>query len=488
MAANPGTEPAQATAASQTLISYQGMLTDPSGNPINDTLPMEFALYDAASEGNLKWGPEIQSVQVGDGLFHVLLGSVEPINFASVPSELYLDIRVNGEPLSPRELLGDVAYAMEAGRVPLIWFPSYDSRGVRTGLPGFLDTLYYATARGITVSANRAPDDGSLSDMFNLSRGSYARWNNVSPTNPVVITTNYTGDGPYLNGVLMAFGWRNSQAIDYTIEYYEDGDDDGTYMWRTVADVTGNMTYEVYHAVANWGVSKIRITVTDAGDGSADGSLRIATIQAPSAIHGKPTGPMLDIGGDKMYGKLDMNGKSISGVSSLAFAGDFHINVPTDKHGGFWDNKNGNYILQVGSDTQKIRAFRTLNMNGNSVTNCGALTEANLQTKEELIAERIDRFEEGDVLCWAGERLEKCDTADDPLIQAVADADGRPIVIGAEVIKVLGLVSYGDLLVASDVPGYAMVNNDPRPGAVIAQALENFDGEQGIIKAMIRKF
>jgi hypothetical protein len=129
-----------------------------------------------------------------------------------------------------------------------------------------------------------------------------------------------------------------------------------------------------------------------------------------------------------------------------------------------------------------------LNMNGNSVTNCGALTEANLQTPEELAAERIDRFEEGDILCWAGERLEKCSTAGDPLVQAVADAEGRPIVIGAELVKVLRPVKKGDFLVASDAPGYAMAAQSPAFGTVIAQALEDFEGERWTVKAMIRKF
>jgi hypothetical protein len=32
------------------------------------------------------------------------------------------------------------------------------------------------------------------------------------------------------------------------------------------------------------------------------------------------------------------------------------------------------------------------------------------------------------------------------------------------------------------------VNNEPRSGSVIAQALENFSGERGVIKAMIRKW
>jgi hypothetical protein len=135
-----------------------------------------------------------------------------------------------------------------------------------------------------------------------------------------------------------------------------------------------------------------------------------------------------------------------------------------------------------------IDATGALNMNGNSIINCGALTEANLQTPEERAAGGADRFEEGDVLCWGIDRLEKCFMANDRLVQAVADRSGRPIVIGAEVIKVIGPVRRGDILVASEVPGYAMVNNDPVSGSVIAQALEDFDGERGLIAAMIRKF
>ena len=158
-----------------------------------------------------------------------------------------------------------------------------------------------------------------------------------------------------------------------------------------------------------------------------------------------------------------------------------------------WTNSTDNirFYLPDGSKVEfanKFIPWRTIDMKGNSITNCGALTEANLQTPEELEAERIDRFEEGDVLCWGEGQLEKCAQDNDILVQAVADGDGRPIVIGAEVIKVLGPVERGDILVASGVPGYATVNNDAPDGAVIAQALENYDGQFGLIKAMIRKW
>ena len=120
----------------------------------------------------------------------------------------------------------------------------------------------------------------------------------------------------------------------------------------------------------------------------------------------------------------------------------------------------------------------------------GAYIEANLMTNEERASEKLDYFERGDLLCWSADeqQLGLCETANDRLVMAVADANGKPIVLGAEMIKVVGPVVAGDLLVASDVPGYAMANNNAPSGAVIGQALQDLDGESGIIKAMIRKW
>ena len=73
-------------------------------------------------------------------------------------------------------------------------------------------------------------------------------------------------------------------------------------------------------------------------------------------------------------------------------------------------------------------------------------------------------------------------------MHSVADENGTLFVVCAELVKLIGPVKAGDLLFSYDVPGYAMVNNDPTAGTVIAPALEDFVGEKGIIKAMIRKF
>jgi hypothetical protein len=211
----------------------------------------------------------------------------------------------------------------------------------------------------------------------------------------------------------------------------------------------------------------------------------------------------LELGGDGSTGSTlrgnytNLNLRNLGGNIRISSANSLQLFMDTDNNSNdavfTISRNNGGFLPPIATvftieENGDIDALGTLNMHGNSVINQGAMVEANLQTPDELAADAIDRFSEGDVLCWGDAQLELCDQAGDPLVQAVADANGKPIVIGAEVIHVLGPVQHGDLLVASGVPGYATVNNNPQPGSVIAQALEDFDGDQGLIRAMIRKF
>jgi hypothetical protein len=54
--------------------------------------------------------------------------------------------------------------------------------------------------------------------------------------------------------------------------------------------------------------------------------------------------------------------------------------------------------------------------------------------------------------------------------------------------NVIGKVAKGDMLVASNVPGYAVVNNTPAVGSVIGKALEaKLDGERGTVEVVVGK-
>jgi hypothetical protein len=65
------------------------------------------------------WSETISSVDVDQGIYHVKLGSVNPLT-ASVFSEpeRYLEVNVGGERLEPRQRITSIAYALKAESVP----------------------------------------------------------------------------------------------------------------------------------------------------------------------------------------------------------------------------------------------------------------------------------------------------------------------------------------------------------------------------------
>jgi hypothetical protein len=104
-----------------TTVNYQGRLADSGGIPLDGTYGMSFSLWDAATDGNLVWGPENHTaVPVSEGLFSVGLGSQTSggIPTTTWNGDHYLEITVGGETLSPREIIRSVPIAGMALTVP----------------------------------------------------------------------------------------------------------------------------------------------------------------------------------------------------------------------------------------------------------------------------------------------------------------------------------------------------------------------------------
>jgi hypothetical protein len=403
---------------SATLFSYQGELLDADGNPIDGSVEMIFALYHEESGGTAFWIEShtgAQAITVTDGLFHVQLGSLTPLDPAELTGDAYLELAVNGETLTPREVLTSVAYALEATTLPA-----------------------GATTRGDLVT------DGTLIVNGNLGVGT------ASPARKLSV---------------------NSGGGDSAAEFYSTDTrvnlllyDDTTTSQAAFSRIGDNLA--------------LLPSMGSVGIGITNPSQKL---QVNGTIYANG-----DLWADN---HLSIYGQAYIGEPGVGEGGEVTLREGSSGNAWVIDNYFGEYRLHHDGQTYfSVYSDGTVDAHGHSFINCGALVEANLQTEDELEAGRIDRFQEGDVLCWGTDQLELCSVANDRLVQAVADVQGRPIVIGAEAIKVLGPVQRGDILVASNVPGFAMVNNDPLSGSVIAQALEDFDGERGLIRAMIRKF
>jgi len=111
------------SAISTSLIPYQGRLADVSGTPINGKEDIEFRIYDVPAGGMPLWEEHwtgANSVDVSDGLFSVLLGSIDNTLASSIQGheELYLGITVGTDSeMEPRVQMGSVPFAMQANTV-----------------------------------------------------------------------------------------------------------------------------------------------------------------------------------------------------------------------------------------------------------------------------------------------------------------------------------------------------------------------------------
>ncbi len=93
-------------------ISYQGLLLDNNGQKVDGTVSIVFTIYD--NNGTALWTETHSAVTVQKGLYSVILGSINPIDATLFVSSdpRYLELTVNGEVLSPRQLITGAAYAL----------------------------------------------------------------------------------------------------------------------------------------------------------------------------------------------------------------------------------------------------------------------------------------------------------------------------------------------------------------------------------------
>ena len=98
-------------------MSYQGFLRDSDGEPVTGTVNLQFFLFpdSASAPGEECWGPEDWfNHQVVDGFLELQLGSHLPLDPECFDGTVqWLEIRVNGAPLSPRKPISSAAYAIK---------------------------------------------------------------------------------------------------------------------------------------------------------------------------------------------------------------------------------------------------------------------------------------------------------------------------------------------------------------------------------------
>jgi len=97
-------------------IPYQGRLKDGAGVHVTGTVAMRVALYDTEVAATPRWSETHAAVAVVGGLFQIALGSVAPLNDATLVGARWLGVAVDGAPELARIRLDSAPFARLAGR------------------------------------------------------------------------------------------------------------------------------------------------------------------------------------------------------------------------------------------------------------------------------------------------------------------------------------------------------------------------------------
>jgi hypothetical protein len=110
---------ASAHAQVPSLVNYQGRLINGT-NLVNASVTVDFYLYTNSVGGSLVYLETDAGVAVVDGLYSTFLGDNPTIGVfadALTNAPLYVEVRINGATMCPRERIASVSYAITAGGV-----------------------------------------------------------------------------------------------------------------------------------------------------------------------------------------------------------------------------------------------------------------------------------------------------------------------------------------------------------------------------------
>jgi hypothetical protein len=381
---------------------------------------------------------------------------------------------------------GTVASATTAGTVTTAAQPNITSVGTlsslavtgNTSAANFIGTLNGSGANVTSISAT------------NISSGTLAqaRLANASLT---------------VNGVSIALGGSgtvtatatNALTIGTGLGGTSYNGSTGVTITNTgVTSVTAGTNIAVSAATGGVTIS-VTGTVPTATSATTAGTV---TTAAQSNITSVGTLTSLTVSGNSTQANINLttNSTSIRQTSTAAWSGDAAAGQ------GKLEYHSNRWYVNAGSDSTLICQFRRGVTDVASVDNSGVYsgtaTTARYADLAELYSADAD-YAPGTVLMFGGsQEVTLADTASDHRVAGVVSTNPAhlmnsaldceyPVAIaltGRTPTRVIGLVRKGDLMVSAG-NGAAMACATPVVGTVIGKALENFDGESGVIEVVV---
>lgn len=141
--------------AQPTTITYQGILTDENGDPINGTRNVSVEIFDSQTGGSSLWTESHSNVDFSEGLFNIELGSNTSLSGVDFSDNVWLEITVESTTLSPRIAFNASGYT----------FSSKESKGITSDNNVTIETT--AGNSNITLTPDGAGRVLTTSDLIN---------------------------------------------------------------------------------------------------------------------------------------------------------------------------------------------------------------------------------------------------------------------------------------------------------------------------------
>ncbi len=190
-------------------MSLQAVLDSTGGPPPTGSYTLTFKLYNAETLGTLLY-TEVQVVSIVDGLYSVVLGSVNPLDSLAFDAPYWLSVEVgSGGELTPRIELASSPYSLNSLTVVdgAITDSKIDSGVVVRSLNGFTEHVTLVAGPGITIdtlgpglqisadsSGGVPPGGGNTLDLAYDQNGAGVGRTITADTGPVEITAPGTND------------------------------------------------------------------------------------------------------------------------------------------------------------------------------------------------------------------------------------------------------------------------------------------------------
>jgi hypothetical protein len=168
-----------------------------------------------------------------------------------------------------------------------------------------------------------------------------------------------------------------------------------------------------------------------------------------------------------------------------------------DSAGSITSQANSATIAATSANTGNTIVLRDVNGDFNARIMSGTATSARYADLAENYVADAD-YEEGTVLMFGG--MHEVTLAANETRKVIGVISKNPAHLmnselkadhvatialqGRVPVKVKGKIAKGDMLVSAG-DGYAKAHDDPRMGMVIGKALEDFDGEEGVIEVVV---